>query len=527
MDDHKQRGRRLIAKNSIFNLVGQILPMLAGLLTIPYIVRGLGTAQYGILSIATMLLGYFSIFDLGLSRATVKFVAENLSPERIHKVPELVWTSLSLLVALGSIGGILAAMFVPVSVIHLFKMPPSLAGEARIALFILCASMPIMLGNDALRGVLEASQRFDLVNCVKVPASVLFYLVAVMVIPLGVHVAGIVSLMVAIRLISACAYLAFCLRVFPGLRQGFRVSRASLGPLATFGGWIMVSNLTGPLLGYLERFMIASLLSVSMLTFYSAPYELVSKFLIFPMAIVPSLFPYFSYHSSRKSSEVSDVTSRTVKYLFLVLTPPAALFIFFARDVMNLWLGPEFAAQSTLVLQLITVMFFVNAFAIIPFTSVQALGRPDLKAILDLLTIPVYAALAWWLMRRSGIDGAAFAKLLVTLSDCVFLYIFASRLRAFSLRDCISGPLLRAIVISAALFSAVFFIHFMHLKLSLAIPLVAVCFGAYVLAFWVFAVDEEDRVTIFGLRERAFALLRARRAPAVTALPLSSNDAAD
>jgi hypothetical protein len=86
---------------------------------------------------------------------------------------------------------------------------------------------------------------------------------------------------------------------------------------------------------------------------------------------------------------------------------------------------------------------------------------------------------------------------------------------------------LRAIVISAALFSAVFFIHFMHLKLSLAIPLVAVCFGAYVLAFWVFAVDEEDRVTIFGLRERAFALLRARRAPAVTALPLSSNDAAD
>src|ERR1700680_2607787 len=108
MDDHKQRGRRLIAKNSLFNLFGQILPMLAGLLTIPYIIRGLGTAEYGILSIAIMLLGYFSIFDLGLSRATVKFVAENLSAETIHRVPELVWTSLSLLVVLGTIGGIVA-----------------------------------------------------------------------------------------------------------------------------------------------------------------------------------------------------------------------------------------------------------------------------------------------------------------------------------------------------------------------------------------------------------------------------------
>jgi len=526
MDEHKQRGRRLIAKNSIFNLMGQVLPMLAGLLTIPYIVRGLGTAQYGILAIATMLLGYFSIFDLGLSRATVKFVAENLSPEKIHKVPELVWTSLSLLIALGSLGGILAAIFVPVSVTHFFKMPPSLAGEARAALFILCASMPIMLGNDALRGVLEASQRFDLVNCVKVPASVLFYLVAALVIPLGVHVAGIVALMVAIRLVSTFFYLNFCFRVIPGLRSNFRVSRASLGPLATFGGWIMVSNVTAPLFGYLERFMIASLLSVSMLTFYSAPYELVSKLLIFPMSIVPSLFPYFSYHGAKKSSEVSDVTSRAIKYLFLVLTPPAAVFIFFARDIMNLWLGPQFAAQSTLVLQLITMVFFLNAFAIIPFTSVQALGRPDLKAILDLLTIPVYIAVAWLLMRRAGIDGAALAKLLVTISDGFFLYIFAFKLKAFSLRDCVSGPLFRAILASVGLFFAVFSLHSMHLKLLLAVPLVLLCFVIYAVAFWVFAVDPEDRITIFGLRERALALLNGRRAVA-GAVPVTGNDAAD
>ncbi len=525
MDDHKQRGRRLIAKNSIFNLIGQVLPMLAGLLTIPYIIRGLGTAEYGILSIAFMLLGYFSIFDLGLSRATVKFVAENLSAERIHRVPELVWTSLSLLVALGTIGGIVAALFVPISVTHLFKMPASLAGEARSALFILCASMPIMLSNDALRGVLEASQRFDLVNCVKVPASILLYLIAALVIPLGVHVAGIVALMVAIRLVSSFFYLAFCVRVIPGLRSNFRVSRQALGPLATFGGWIMVSNVTAPVFGYLERFMIASLLSVSTLTFYSAPYELVSKLLIFPMSIVPSLFPYFSYHGSKKSAEVSDVTSRTMKYLFLVLAPPAAVFVFFARDIMNLWLGPQFAAQSTLVLQLTTMMFFLNAFAIIPFTSVQALGRPELKAILDLLTIPVYVALAWLLMRRAGIDGAALAKLLVTISDGFFLYIFAFKLKAFSLRDCVSGPLFRAILVSAGLFVAVFAVHTMHLNLLLAVPLVVLCFVVYAVAFWVFAVDDEDRITIFGLRERALALMSGKRPNAI--LPIPGNDAAD
>ena len=522
MENQTQRGRRLIAKNTAFNLLGQVLPMITGIITIPYIIRGLGPTEYGIFSIATMLLGYFSIFDLGLSRATVKFVAENLSPDRIHKVPELVCTSFTLLVGLGCLGGLIAALFVPVSVTHFFKMPASFVGEARTALLILCASMPIMLGNDASRGVLEAAQRFDLVNCVRVPSSVLFYAVAALVIPFGVHVVGIVTLLVSIRLVSTFFYLFFCFRVFPGLRGGLRISRAAIRPLATFGGWVMVSNVTGPVFGYLERFMIASVLSVTLLTFYSAPYDLVSKIVIFPASIVPSLFPYFSFHGRAKRSEVSEVTARTIKYLLLVLTPIAATFVFFARDILQLWLGATFADKSTTTLQIISLAFFLNAFAMIPYTSVQALGRPDLKAILDLIVLPLYALCSWWLMGQMGISGAALAKLLVTILDCSVLYIIASRLRAFSVRDVASGPLFRAVLASGGLFAVVAAIESLHARLFLTVPLLVVSFALYAVVFWVVSVDEDDRITLLGLRQRALSILRGRTA--APAMQLTGND---
>jgi hypothetical protein len=64
------------------------------------------------------------------------------------------------------------------------------------------------------------------------------------------------------------------------------------------------------------------------------------------------------------------------------------------------------------------------------------------------------------------------------------------------------------------------------LKLLLAVPLVLLCFVIYAILFWVFAVDAEDRITIFGLRERALALLNGRRAVA-GAVPATGNDAAD
>ena len=269
----------------------------------------------------------------------------------------------------------------------------------------------------------------------------------------------------------------------------------------------MVSNITNPIFGYLERFMIASVLSVSMLAFYSAPYDLVSKIIIFPASIVPSLFPYFSLHGS-KSNEVAEVSSRTVKYLLLVLTPIAAVFVVFARDILQIWLGPQFAAHSTVALQIVTLLFFFNAFAMIPFTSVQALGRPDLKAMVDLAVLPVYAAAAWWFMRKWGINGAALAKLLVTLMDLAFLYTFASRLRAFSFKDCLSGPLFRALALSVGLFAVVFGVGSLSTSLFISIPLVLIAFACYAVIFWIVAVDEDDRITLDGLRQRALSVFR-------------------
>lgn len=488
--------KSLLVRGTILNLGGQVLPLIVGVVTIPYLVHGLGVNGYGILSIAYLVLGYFGVFNLGITRASSKFVAENLSPDRIHRIPEIVWTSFLLLLAIGTAVGVTAAFFVPWAVTGMLKMPPAFMGEARTGLFILCASMPIMLGTDALRGALEAAQRFDLTNYVRVPASVGFFGLAALLVYLGVKVPGIILLLVAVRLVSGATYMIFCLRVFPELRSIPKFSITTLRPLMAFGGWVMVSNMTGSIFGYIEKFMIASVLSVGMLTYYSVPFDLVGKVLIFPVSLLATLFPYFSYHGDRQREAVSDVTSRAAKYILLPLAPLTAVFIFFSRDILRLWMGAHFAAQSSEVMKILAVLFLLNAFAMIPFTSVQALGRPDLKAILDLIALPLYIFLAWFCMRKMGIDGAAVAKLLLTIYDCTFLYVFAWKLKAFRVRDCFSGQLSRALMASAGLFGGVLLIHSLHFNLVISGVLLVVCFAVFTWAFWALAVDRQERHTL-------------------------------
>ncbi len=56
---------RLLAKNTLFNLTGNILPMIVAVLTIPIIIEAIGIDRFGILTLAWMVIGYFSLFDMG------------------------------------------------------------------------------------------------------------------------------------------------------------------------------------------------------------------------------------------------------------------------------------------------------------------------------------------------------------------------------------------------------------------------------------------------------------------------------
>src|SRR5258708_38264433 len=99
-----------LTRNVLWNFAGQIAPLFAAVIAIPVLIRGMGTDRFGLLTLAWMVIGYFSLFDLGLGRALIKLVSEKLGEGRLAEIPKLVWTALALMALLGIVGG--AAMFV-------------------------------------------------------------------------------------------------------------------------------------------------------------------------------------------------------------------------------------------------------------------------------------------------------------------------------------------------------------------------------------------------------------------------------
>jgi O-antigen/teichoic acid export membrane protein len=417
----------LLAKNTLWNLVGSGAPMVVAVFSIPILIQGLGKERFGVLTLAWALIGYASLFDLGLGRALTQLVAKKLGAGEDSEVPRLAWTSLILMLALGLSGAFVAFLLSPWLVHRALNVPAALQPETLRSFYLLGLSIPVVISTAGLRGFLEAHQRFGLINALRIPMSVYSFVGPLLVLSFSKSLFPVVAVLIAGRMIGCAAHLWLCLRVAPELRDRIAWHRPAAGPLVRFGGWMTVTNVVGPLMVTLDRFVIGALASMTAVTYYATPYEVVTKVWLLPGALMGVMFPAFSTGFAQNRERTAVLFGRSVKSLFLVLFPIMLCAVALAQDGLKLWLGAEFALHSFRVLQWLAVGVFINSLALVPFAFLQGVGRPDLTATLHLIELPLYLGLLWWSVTTRGIEGAAIAWTARVAVDAIFLFGLAKR----------------------------------------------------------------------------------------------------
>ena len=412
---------KVIAKNTVINLVGQLLPLLVGIVTIPMLIKGLGTDRFGVLTLAWMVIGYFSLFDLGLGRALTQIIAKRSGTDEAIELPGLIWTALAIMAVMGAVGTVIAGSLSPLLIANVFKMPDQLRPETLQAFYILSASIPVVILSSGFVGILAAYQRFDLINAVRTPLGLANFIAPLLVLPFSTSLVPITLLLAVSRLATCVVQYRLCLRVMPSLRREKRFLPGAVKPLFSFGGWMTVSNIIGPLMVYLDRFVIGAVISVTAVAYYATPYEMVTKLWIISGALIASLFPAFAAGNNSDASRTIQLLSKSLAATFIFVFPIVLVIVTFSQEGLMIWLGKDFADNSAPVLQLLAVGVFINCLASVIFALIQGRGRSDITAKIHLLELLFYLPLLWWALKHYGIAGAAFTWTLRVAVDGILL----------------------------------------------------------------------------------------------------------
>lgn len=488
----------ILARNTLLNLAGQGLPLLVGLVAFPFIIEGLGKDRFGILSLAWVMLGYFSVFDIGLGRSTTKYVAEALGKGDEDQVPRIVWTSVTVQGILGVAGSLAFVAFIPLIVERILNIPSDMIEEATSTFYLLALSVPLILISSSFSGVLEAAQKFDLVNAVRVPSSLFSFLIPLLGLALGFQLPGIVLLIVISRFLSLAALIIFAFRVFPLLRN-YSAQWGLFVQLFKFGGWISVSNITGPILAYLDRFLIGTLLSMATVTYYTAPFEVVTRLWIIPGSLVMTLFPAFSTLSGLgQHHQTRGFLLRATRYLLILIAPIIFILIAFAHPLLDIWLGADFSHNSGLVFQILAAGTLLGVLAPVPGAILHGYGRPDIIAKLYLAYIPLNFVIVIFFIKTWGLPGAALSFAVRTLLDTLLLFLIALNVARQSLYS-----FLREMVPSLSAVASAGVLLLFILWTTASVPLRGVAVTGIIALFlfvaWTRILGEEDKSKLKSL----------------------------
>lgn len=405
-------------KNTLWNILGLIIPSLVAIPAMAVTARVLGVEKFGIFMLAFSVLGYASIFDGGLTRAVIRSVALHDGDTALHR--RIIGTASYAVLAISTVAMLLlyfGANYLAV----LLNVSEAVLNDTVSAFRLLAFVIPPYLLSLVWFAYPEGRQQFQQLNILKTVTGSLIALLPV---------AGVLikpNLVYALAGLLVARFFTLGIAYFPcnkGLgRNLFSFDTETLRGLLRFGGWITVSNMISPLMVYADRFLLSNLIGANRVAIYTAPSEAIARMSIIPGAVSRTIFPLFS----KLQGGAGDHAKTAFWGLFIVCSLTALPVFIFATPILTIWLGESYGTDSPNILRILLIGFIFNAIAQIPFARIQASGHSKVTALLHLAELFPYIALLTLLVHLYGLYGAAIAWTVRVIADYFLLEILARK----------------------------------------------------------------------------------------------------
>jgi len=413
-------GRYQYLLNVLWGWVGAATLILNGAIMAPYLIRNLGTEQNGIWVLALSMIEFFWMIDLGVRPATIKLSAEYHALEK--------WSDLN---------SVLNTAVLYSGVIGLLILSAVTFNTARIAQFYHIAhpSFPLLIQMVSLSWAfglvfnvfeagLEGFQRFDITNRI----FILFTLARSMTLIAMVHFGyGLTGMAIGLLVTQFMMYAAFYVslrRIFSELRVSPRLaSRAAGREIWLYAKQVVSAMLSARLLSSAIPSLITLFLRPGSLTYYNSTQRVLDYAGegIGRIGIItgPRASDWMARGLRPQLVRLGEYGNRYCLCLWLIF---ATFLAVYGRPLFIVWVNPEFADNSTLLLQIFLFGYTLWLGQFVSASILMGIGRySEYSASLMIEAILTVASFAVLLPRYGLAAAVAAFSIMISLNRCVNL----------------------------------------------------------------------------------------------------------
>jgi O-antigen/teichoic acid export membrane protein len=485
---------RKTAANSVFSFAAFAYGAVLTALGTPILVHHLGTEKYGVLSLALTTVAFLGVLDIGLSTSLVRFLAADLAHGRRREVSRIVGATIVAYALLGLAGTGLAAGF-GVGLAHrFFGFSESIKGLATLTFVLVGAGFFFTLTGRAFGSAIAAAQRLDVTAAARALVATVTWGGGIVAIYSG-HGLGGVAFAIAVAPALALVFLVVAARrVVAGFAPTPHFELRILARTFQFGLWIFLASTSGFLLFQFDRFVLGALKNVSAVAYYAVPGNVGAYLYAAIVTLSSVVIPVSSELAARGDARrLSGLYVRGTRLIVIVLLSASIPLVIFAHRILLYWIGPDFAARSTVAMRLLICTYVALGLMVIPYNIAVGVGRPKVLAAWNVGMFLLNALLMVLLIPPFGINGAAVAYLGSVLPGLGFVVYVERRLLGSTARAWRQLVLRLAIPVTAQTVACLLLVQVI---VNLASAAAVTFFSTLLLPAFYYALrpsDDEDR----------------------------------
>ncbi len=442
--------RAAVARNMLWNGAGLAVPLVAGFLLAPFLIRELGTETNALWVLVFLWMDSLNLLDLGVSGAVGRTVAFHRARGEITQASAAFSTSFVLLCGVGAV--VLALSAAAPALFFRWNVVPADQTEAVSgALLLIGTSVALGFPLGVFDGKLWALQRFDLTNAVDIPTALVRTAAMFGLVWSGHGLLALAALTLACRAGNGLvkAWLSHRLDAAVRLRPAL-VSRAAAAGLFGYSVWAFLLAVTRMLAERICPQVISTRLAVALVTPQSVAAKLVGYSNAMMIAGTEVLTPLATHHHAGGDEDRQrGLLLDGGKFCLALAVFFTGLFVYLGRPFLTLWVGPEVANLAYPLLVILALGELLPMGQWVSYTTALAMSRHRGLALMCLAEVGVATVAAIVLADIWGLTGACLG---VAIPAALFRgagqMIYACRLVRVSLGEYVNravAPALTAI----------------------------------------------------------------------------------
>jgi len=347
---------RHIARNVLFNWFAAAANMAIGFFLAPFILHHLGPVGYGVWLLAISAVAYIGLLDLGIQDSVLRFVSKGHTQKDHTSASEAIsaalWIRLqiSVLALLLSVG--LSAVF-PL----LFKIPAALASDARKAILLIGLTTAINLSVGVFSGVVSALNRYDLQTYVSLTQTSVRVIGVVAVLLTGHGIVAIALSELVAAVVGNTIRVWVSKRLYPELTVQLKKPRKeTLRQIWTYSSYAFLTMISIQLVYQSDNLVVGAFVSAAAVSFYG----IANSLCMYAGRIVDTMgFTFIpvasTYEAAGNSASLLMLYKNGTRAMLMVVLPILITLIVRGPSFIGLWMGPQYAHQSGIVLIILCI----------------------------------------------------------------------------------------------------------------------------------------------------------------------------